>query len=219
MSKKLFRTFAKPWLDSPLSSSTSINSSCSRLYATKGGWTSPEVAATAFAPNKKIMLPENAFKGKVAFVTGGGTGLGNQVRNNGKYLERMIYTNLSRVMSVSRKIAGYVNVLYLLHALRHLYVARLQPGEDIRIGSCTVCFGLMVNHKFSGKSLATTLSALGAEVCIASRRLPVLESAAKEISAATGNQVLPIQCDVRNPERVSLTSGIKLGSISFGFQN
>lgn len=128
MSKKLLRTFTKSCLDSPLSSSKSINSSCSRLYATKGGWTSPEVAATAFAPNKKIMLPENAFKGKVAFVTGGGTGL--------------------------------------------------------------------------GKSLATTLSALGAEVCIASRRLPVLESAAKEISAITGNQVLPIQCDVRNPEKV-----------------
>jgi len=102
--------------------------SSSRSFATKGGWTSPEVAAAAFPANKKIMLPENAFKGKVAFVTGGGTGL--------------------------------------------------------------------------GKALATTLSSLGAGVCIASRRLPVLESAAKEISEATGNHVLPVQCDVRNPEKI-----------------
>jgi len=74
------------------------------------------------------MLPKDSFHGKVAFVTGGGTGL--------------------------------------------------------------------------GKCLATTLSSLGARVCIASRRLPVLEEAAKEISNLTGNQVIPIQCDVRNPEKV-----------------
>ena len=60
----------------------------------------------------------------------------------------------------------------------------------------------------SGKCLATTLSSLGARVCIASRRLPVLEEAAKEISNLTGNQVIPIQCDVRNPEKVSVPSAI-----------
>ena len=63
--------------DSLTSSSSSVNS---RSYATKGGWTSPEVAASAFAANKNVMLPDNSFKGKVAFITGGGTGLGNQVR-------------------------------------------------------------------------------------------------------------------------------------------
>ena len=30
----------------------------------------------SFAPNVNLMLPKDSFKGKVAFVTGGGTGLG-----------------------------------------------------------------------------------------------------------------------------------------------
>jgi hypothetical protein len=49
----------------------------SRNFATKGGWTSPEVAATAFPAIKAPMLPPDTFKGKIAFITGGGTGLGN----------------------------------------------------------------------------------------------------------------------------------------------
>ena len=34
------------------------------------------------------------------------------------------------------------------------------------------------------------------------RRLPVLESTASELSSSTGNPVLPVQCDVRDPEAV-----------------
>ena len=34
------------------------------------------------------------------------------------------------------------------------------------------------------------------------RRLPVLEATAQEISAATGNAVLPLQCDVRDPAAI-----------------
>ena len=35
------------------------------------------------------------------------------------------------------------------------------------------------------------------------RRLPVLESTAEEITAATGNAVLPLQCDVRDPAAIA----------------
>ncbi|XP_023335095.1 2,4-dienoyl-CoA reductase, mitochondrial [Eurytemora carolleeae] len=50
-----------------------------------------------------------------------------------------------------------------------------------------------------GKGMTLKFSQLGAKVAIASRRLPVLESAAKEISAQTGNIVLPVQLDIRDP--------------------
>jgi len=54
-----------------------------------------------------------------------------------------------------------------------------------------------------GKGMATMFSQLGAKVVIASRRLPVLESAAEEISAISGNPVLPLQLDVRDADAVS----------------
>merc|ERR1719166_124646 len=51
--------------------------------------------------------------------------------------------------------------------------------------------------------MATKFSQLGARVAIASRRLPVLEAAAAEISeAAGGNEVFPVQCDVRDADAV-----------------
>merc|ERR1719391_1945615 len=53
-----------------------------------------------------------------------------------------------------------------------------------------------------GKGMSTKFSQLGAKVAIAARRLPVLEAAAAEISKETGNAVLPIQLDIRNPEAV-----------------
>jgi len=53
-----------------------------------------------------------------------------------------------------------------------------------------------------GKGMSTKFSHLGAKVAIAARRLPVLEAAAAEISKETGNPVLPIQLDIRNPEAV-----------------
>ncbi len=53
-----------------------------------------------------------------------------------------------------------------------------------------------------GKGMATKFSELGAKVAIAARRLPVLEATASEISSATGNQVLPLQCDIRDPKAI-----------------
>lgn len=53
-----------------------------------------------------------------------------------------------------------------------------------------------------GKSMAKILSTLGASVAIASRRLAVVEKSADEISQETGNKVLPISMDVRDPESV-----------------
>ncbi|KAL3859788.1 hypothetical protein ACJMK2_009982 [Sinanodonta woodiana] len=82
-----------------------------------------------FFPAKMIpMLPEGTFKSKVAFITGGGTGL--------------------------------------------------------------------------GKGMAFTLSQLGAHVVITSRKMDVLKKTAEEIEQQTGNKVLPLSADVRNPEEV-----------------
>jgi len=53
-----------------------------------------------------------------------------------------------------------------------------------------------------GKGMSLKFSHLGAKVAIAARRLPVLEATAKEITAETGNVVLPVQLDIRNPDAV-----------------
>jgi len=53
-----------------------------------------------------------------------------------------------------------------------------------------------------GKGMATKFSQLGAKVAIASRRLPVLEAAAAEITQQTGGRVLPLQLDIRDPAAV-----------------
>ncbi len=53
-----------------------------------------------------------------------------------------------------------------------------------------------------GKSMGTYFSQLGANLIITSRKLDVLEEAAKEISTKTGNPVLPLECDVREYEQV-----------------
>jgi len=54
-----------------------------------------------------------------------------------------------------------------------------------------------------GKAMATYFSQLGANLVISSRKLAVLEESAKEISDSTGNQVLPIACDIRNPTEIT----------------
>ena len=59
-----------------------------------------------------------------------------------------------------------------------------------------------------GKGMATKFSELGAKVVIAARRLPVLEDTANEIFEKTGNKVLPLQCDVRDPNIVKETVDI-----------
>ncbi|OCT76969.1 2,4-dienoyl-CoA reductase [(3E)-enoyl-CoA-producing], mitochondrial [Xenopus laevis] len=84
--------------------------------------------AKFFPPLQTAMLPPDTFKGKVAFITGGGTGL--------------------------------------------------------------------------GRGMTTTLSRLGAECVISSRKLDVLQQTASEITTETGNKVHPVQCDVRDPESV-----------------
>jgi len=55
-----------------------------------------------------------------------------------------------------------------------------------------------------GKGMSHKFSLLGAKVAIASRRLPVLEAAAKEITESTGGVVLPVQLDIRDPAAVKL---------------
>lgn len=82
-----------------------------------------------FPPVEYAMLPKGSFNNKVAFITGGGTGL--------------------------------------------------------------------------GRAMTTTLSQLGAQCVIASRKLDVLKQTAEEISSQTGNKVYAVQCDVRDPQEVS----------------
>lgn len=53
-----------------------------------------------------------------------------------------------------------------------------------------------------GKAMSTYFSELGANVVITSRKLPVLEETATEISQKTGNKVLPVACDIRHIEEV-----------------
>uniref|UniRef100_A0A3B5B1T5 2,4-dienoyl-CoA reductase 1 n=1 Tax=Stegastes partitus TaxID=144197 RepID=A0A3B5B1T5_9TELE len=89
----------------------------------------PPPQSKFFAPHEGVMLPAGSFDKKVAFITGGGTGL--------------------------------------------------------------------------GRAMTTTLSALGAQCVIASRKLEVLQQTAEEISSETGNKVHAVQCDVRDPQAVS----------------
>jgi NAD(P)-dependent dehydrogenase (short-subunit alcohol dehydrogenase family) len=53
-----------------------------------------------------------------------------------------------------------------------------------------------------GRSMAERLGALGAKLVLTARRGDVLAKAAGEIHAATGAEVLPLPCDVRDPEAV-----------------
>ena len=53
-----------------------------------------------------------------------------------------------------------------------------------------------------GRAMGERFLELGAKVAIASRREPVLRAAADEMMAASGGDVFPIACDVRDPEAV-----------------
>lgn len=48
-----------------------------------------------------------------------------------------------------------------------------------------------------GRSMAEAFLRLGAQVCITSRKIEVLQATAAELRAATGGTVLPVACDVR----------------------
>ncbi|KAA0195033.1 hypothetical protein HAZT_HAZT001460 [Hyalella azteca] len=65
-----------------------------------------------------------------------------------------------------------------------------------------------------GRGMALMLSSLGANVVIAARRLPVLESTAAVITAATGGAVLPLSMDVR--EGGSVASAMQACEEKFG---
>jgi NAD(P)-dependent dehydrogenase (short-subunit alcohol dehydrogenase family) len=54
-----------------------------------------------------------------------------------------------------------------------------------------------------GKAIAHALSAAGARVVIASRKLETLSAVAQEISAATGNEVTPLECHAGKVESVN----------------
>ena len=56
-----------------------------------------------------------------------------------------------------------------------------------------------------GRSMGKYFLELGANLVIASRKLDVLEQAARELEAETGGTVLPLACDVRNYEDVEKT--------------
>jgi len=56
-----------------------------------------------------------------------------------------------------------------------------------------------------GRSMGEYFSKLGANLVITSRRIEVLEQTAKEMSAASGNPVLPLACDVREYDQVERT--------------
>jgi NAD(P)-dependent dehydrogenase (short-subunit alcohol dehydrogenase family) len=53
-----------------------------------------------------------------------------------------------------------------------------------------------------GRSMGERFLELGAKLAIASRKTDVLETAAREMTAAKGGEVLPVTCDVRDPEAV-----------------
>ncbi len=65
-----------------------------------------------------------------------------------------------------------------------------------------------------GRSMGTYFLKLGANLIIISRKLDVLEQAAKEMETETGGKVLPLACDVRNSEEVE--SVILAGLAHFG---
>lgn len=53
-----------------------------------------------------------------------------------------------------------------------------------------------------GRAMSNYFLKIGANVVITSRKLDVLTKSASEMEAETGGKVLPLQCDVRNPEEV-----------------
>jgi len=68
-----------------------------------------------------------------------------------------------------------------------------------------------------GRCIALFLSSLGANVAIASRKLPVLQKSADEISKSSGNKVIPIQLDVRDPG--SVKEAVNTCEKEFGLPN
>jgi len=53
------------------------------------------------------------------------------------------------------------------------------------------------------RGIAAAYARFGADVCIVSRKQPVLEAAAQELSAETGRDILAVPADVRNPDAIA----------------
>jgi NAD(P)-dependent dehydrogenase (short-subunit alcohol dehydrogenase family) len=67
-----------------------------------------------------------------------------------------------------------------------------------------------------GRSMTEMLLGLGANVCITSRKLDVLQKTADELVSASGGHVLAVACDVRNYEEVENLSKVvreRFGSV------
>lgn len=67
-----------------------------------------------------------------------------------------------------------------------------------------------------GRSMTEMLLGLGANVCITSRKLDVLQKTADELVSASGGHVLAVACDVRNYEEVENLSRVvreRFGSV------
>ena len=58
-----------------------------------------------------------------------------------------------------------------------------------------------------GKSMSEYFLKLGGSVCIASRKMDVLEATARELVENTGGEVVPIECDIRDYDSVEKMIG------------
>lgn len=120
-----------------------------------------------FQSVKRPMFSPGTFSGKIAFVTGGGTGLG-------------------------RCIALYLSTLGAQVAI----ASRKLPGTNLLSWLCLLqVFFPFMKYLF----------------------LSVLQKAAEEISKVTGNKVVPIQLDVRDP--VSVKQAVDACEKEFGLPN
>lgn len=63
-----------------------------------------------------------------------------------------------------------------------------------------------------GRAMSTYFLKTGANVVITSRKLDVLTKSAAEMEAETGGKVLPLQCDVRNPEEIEAVLNASIAS-------
>ncbi len=86
--------------------------------------------------------------------------------------------------------------------------------EDALVGKTMIVTG---GGTGLGRAMSAYFLKLGANVVITSRKLDVLKKTASEMEAETGGKVLPLQCDVRNPDEVDAV--LKASLDNFGEVN
>jgi len=86
--------------------------------------------------------------------------------------------------------------------------------EDALVGKTIIVTG---GGTGLGRAMSAYFLKLGANVVITSRKLDVLKKTASEMEAETGGKVLPLQCDVRNPDEVDAV--LKASLENFGEVN